>query len=105
MLQMSMADELAEIRAEIARLKTREAALRAHFLRNPGKGTLGRWTKVEVVENRTLRFDPALLPDAIRQDPHFYEERLVQIVRCVAAPLTTTVRAGWPIDRGGVNLH
>lgn len=105
MHQISMADELAEIRAEIARLKAREAALRAHFLRHPDQGALGRWSRVEVVENRMQRFNAALLPEAIRQDPQFREERLVQIVRCLPAPLTTTLRAGWPIGRAGANLH
>jgi hypothetical protein len=105
MHNLSPADELAEIRAEIARLKTREAALRAQFLRHPKDQLLGRWTRVEVVENRQHRFNPALLPDAIRQDPRYCEEKLVQTVRCLPAPLTVSLRPGWPIRRDGVALH
>ena len=102
---LSPADELAEIRAEIARLKAREAALRAHFLRHPTDHAQGRWTRVEVVETRQHRFNAALLPDHIRQDPRYCEEKLVQTVRCLPAPLTVSVRPGWPIRRDGVALH
>jgi hypothetical protein len=105
MYALSPADELAEIRAEIARLKTREAALRATFLRHPAVKTQGRWARVEVVETRQTRFNPALLPDEIRRDPRYLEERLVQSVRCLPAALTVTLRPGWPIRRDGVALH
>lgn len=105
MHNLSPADELAEIRAEIARLKAREAALRAHFLRHPKEQTLGRWTRVEVVETCQRRFNPALLPDAIRQDPRYLEERRVQTVRCLPAPVTVTVRPGWPIRAQAQPLH
>ena len=102
---LSPADELAKIRAEIARLKTREAALRAQFLRQPGVKAQGRWARVEVFETRQTRFNPALLPDEIRRDPRYHEERLVQSVRCLPAALTVTLRPGWPIRRDGVALH
>ncbi len=105
MQSMSFADELAEIRGEIARLKAREAALRAHFLRHPDQGAQGRWARVEVVENRSPRFNPLLLPDTIRNDPRFFEEKVVQTVRCLPAVLTVTMRPGWPIARGAVGLH
>lgn len=102
---LSPADELAEIRAEIARLKSREAALRAQFLADPKDKLSGRWTRVEVEERQISRFNPALLPDKIRQDPRFHETRLVQTVRCLPAALTVTVRPGWPIRRDGAALH
>ena len=99
------ADELAEIRAEIARLKLREAALRAVFLRAPQGQTTGRWNKVEVVETKERRFNPALLPDEIRQDPRFMEEKHVQTVRCLPAQLSVALRPGWPIRRDALALH
>lgn len=105
MHNLSPADELAEIRAEIARLKAREAALRAQFLRHPNDQTQGRWSRIEVVETRQRRFNAALLPETIRNDPRFIEERLVQTVRCLPAPLSVSVRPGWPIRRDGVALH
>lgn len=105
MHNLSPADELTEIRAEIARLKTREAALRALFLRSPKDHTLGRWSRVEVVETRQTRFNAALLPDAIRRDPRYLEERLVQTVRCLPAALTVTLRPGWPIRRDAAQVH
>jgi hypothetical protein len=58
-----------------------------------------------VVETRQTRFNPALLPDEIRRDPRYLEERLVQSVRCLPAALTVTLRPGWPIRRDGVALH
>lgn len=105
MHKLSLADELAEIRAEIARLKAREAALRAHFLRSPDQGAQGRWTRIEVCEQHQTRFNPALLPDSILSDPRFREHRVVKTVRCLPAPLMVTVRPGWPIARDGAGLH
>lgn len=105
MHKLSPADELAEIRAEIARLKTREAALRALFLRDPNGPVSGRWTRVEVEQSHQRRFNPALLPDEIRRDPRYLEEKLVQTVRCLPATLTVSIRPGWPIRRDGQALH
>jgi hypothetical protein len=105
MHSLSPADELAEIRAEIARLKAREAALRAQFLRQPDAKAQGRWARVEVVETRQARFNPALLPDEIRRDPRYHEERVVQTVRCLPTAFTVTLRPGWPIRRDGARLH
>lgn len=105
MHHLSPADELAELRAEIARLKAREAALRRQFLRQPDQGCLGRWSRVEVVESRQQRFNPALLPPEIRNDPRYCEERVVTVVRCLPAPLLITLRPGWPIERDSVALH
>ena len=44
----SRADELADVRAEIARLKIREQALRDGFIKRPQADIFGRWTRVEV---------------------------------------------------------
>ena len=50
------ADELAEIRAEIARLKLREAALRAVFLRAPQGQTA--WPSAPRAQSQPLRAGP-----------------------------------------------
>lgn len=105
MPNLSPADELAEIRAEIARLKAREAALRSLFLSDPAASHSGRWSRVEVVQSQERRFNPALLPDSIRQDPRYCDLRLVQTVRCLPATLTVAVRPGWPIRRDNAALH
>lgn len=105
MHKLALADELAEIRAEIARLKLREAALRAHFLRHPDQRAMGRWTRVEVTEHEETRLLPALLPEAIRLDPAYHERRRLCIVRCVPVPFSVTVRPGWPITRDGAQMH
>lgn len=105
MHSLSPADELAEIRAEIARLKLREAALRAQFLRDPELGTLGRWSRVEVVESHSRRFNPALLPPTIRNDPRFFDERVVTSLRVVPVQFAANLRPGWPIQRSAAALH
>jgi hypothetical protein len=96
MHRLGPADELAEIRAEIARLKLREAALRAGFLADPGKGMIGRWNRVEVVQTTARIFDHRLLPAAIRDDPRYSRDRVTQSVRCLAVQIRTP-RPGWPI--------
>lgn len=105
MHNLSPADEFAEIRAELARLKAREAALRAHFLRDPDHGSLGRWSRVEVVESHQSRFNAALLPSSVLNDPQFREDRVVLSVRVVPVPFTAALRPGWPIRRDANVLH
>lgn len=105
MLKLALADELAEIRAEIARLKLREAALRAHFLRHPDQGATGRWTRIEVTEREETRLLPALLPASVRLDPAYQERRVLRVVRCMPAPVSVSVRPGWPISRDWAQMH
>jgi hypothetical protein len=80
MLNLALADELAEIRAEIARLKLREAVLRAQFLADPTAPRRGRWHRVEVEERQAPRFNP----------PPFCKTRatasIVWCRRCAACP-------------------
>jgi hypothetical protein len=99
MHRLSPADELSEIRAEIARLKTRELVLRAGFLRDPDHGTAGRWSRIEVVQTTQKVFDAALLPEKIRNDPRFFRDRVVQTVRCLPLLAVAAARPGWPIQR------
>lgn len=91
------ADELFELRADIARLKLLEAALRAKILAFPDIQAIGRWHRIEVVQTKARVFDAKLLPAAIRDDPRFYHDRVIQVVRCVAIEAK---RPGWPIQRG-----
>ena len=93
----SPADELADLRADIARLKLLEAALRAKILASPDTQSIGRWHRIEVIETKARVFDAKLLPTAIRDDPQFHRDRLTQIVRCVPVEAK---RPGWPIQRG-----
>lgn len=100
MHQMSLADELAEVRAELARLKLREARLRAAVLAAPAAVPPGRWSQVAVVESLTRVFDPSLLPADLREDPRFQRERRVLMVKTL--PVQGTLpgpRPGWPIRR------
>ena len=105
MIGMTPADELAEIRAEIARLRLREAALAAAFLTRPDALLTGRWTRVEIAERHGLVFDPALLPPAVREDPRYCRAEVVQTVQTFPLPRLDP-RSGWPIRRdGAVVLH
>ncbi len=106
MYQMSLADELAEIRAEIARLKQREAALRDLVLTAPQAALIGRWHRAEVTDHLVRSFDPALLPPALRDNPAFWRERLQTRVGTVALQ-GRVPRPGWPIRRGdsGAAMH
>lgn len=96
MHSLSPADELFELRADIARLKLLEAALRAKILASPDTQAIGRWHRIEVDETKARVFDVKLLPDAIRDDPRFYRDRVSHVVRCVAVEAK---RPGWPIQR------
>jgi len=83
----SPADELAEIRAEIARLRAREGELRAAYLGSPAMPKIGRWHKVELKTLRHRIFDPRLLPEEIRLDPAFTREKVVRVLRTTRMPL------------------
>lgn len=101
----SPADELADIRAEIARLKLREQRLRNGFILRPETGIHGRWTRVEVTMTQKSRFDPSLLPEVIRSDPAYLRHVVSHIVRCFPAYPAPAPRAGWPIHRGQTAAH
>jgi hypothetical protein len=99
MHHLSPADELAEIRAEIARLKQREAALREKILSAPAINLTGRWHRVEVTDHLIRTFDPSLLPGSIRDNPVFWRERMQTRVSTIAIQ-SRVPRPGWPIRRG-----
>lgn len=99
MHHLSPVDELAEIRAEIARLKQREAALRDQILSAPLASLTGRWHRAEITDHLIRSFDPALLPVALRDNPAFWRERVQTRVSTVAITGRTS-RPGWPIRRG-----
>lgn len=99
MHKMSPVDELAETRAEIARLKLREAALRQAVL--DGEVGVDRWYRAEVRETRARVFDPTLLPPQVRDNPAYWRERLTRAVKCVPVHARTE-RPGWPIQRGAM---
>ncbi len=75
------ADELAQIRAQIAQLKRREAELREAYLTQPDMPCLGRWTKVEIVTSRRQVLEPRLLPPEIRSDPAFQREKVTRTLQ------------------------
>lgn len=100
MRRLSPADELAEIRAEIARLQRREATLEATILRDPSGTARGTFNVAEVTQNRRATFDPALLPAEVQADPRFWREEVQQHVAVIPIrPQPLPLRPGWPIRR------
>lgn len=100
MRRQNPADELAEIRAEIARLQRREAALEAAILRDPAVAGRGTFNVADVRETSRAVFDPALLPADIQADPRFWRQevdRSVTVIPIRAQPVP--LRPGWPIRR------
>jgi hypothetical protein len=95
----SPADELAEIRAEIARLRHREATLRHTILDDLDRNGIGRWHRIEVEEHRDLILDITRLPEHILQDRSLWREKLVRTLRCLPAFSFTSSRPGWPMTR------
>lgn len=80
------ADELAEIRAQIARLRAREGELREAYLSNAALPKIGRMHKVELVTSRQRVFEPRLLPEEIRLDPAYTREKVTRVLRAVRRP-------------------
>ncbi|MBR9652377.1 hypothetical protein [Thalassovita aquimarina] len=103
MMRTGLADDLAEIREEIARLREREAAIQASILSIEGAIPDGRSHRVELVENREMVFDKDRLPEEIRDNPCYWTEKVTQSLRC--EPIRSqTDRPGWPIRRVDTDL-
>lgn len=77
------ADELAEIRAEMARLKTRAEELRMGFITRVELPRVGQRHRVEVMVQKAQIFDAKLLPAEIRNDRRFLRTRITRIVNTV----------------------
>jgi hypothetical protein len=99
MFHAAPADELAEIRSEIERLRSKEAAMEQAILHDPALSLNGRWHRLQIEEQRQAVFDVTLLPASIRSDPRFCREKLVQRVTCLPAGGHLAGRPGWPIRR------
>lgn len=103
----SLADELAETRAEILRLRRREAALREALIAATADQRLGRWHAAEVSLGTRLVFNHWLLPDDLRQDPRYWRERSGHLVTLRPVQALPKPRPGWPIrrDPAGLAMH
>ena len=82
MPSLSPADELASVRAELARLKARERALCDALVAAPDCARIGQWTRAEVGARSLRLFDHRLLPPEIRENPLFWRERQAVEVTC-----------------------
>jgi hypothetical protein len=79
---MPPADELELVRAEIKRLRAREAELRAAVLEDGAEP--GQDWRVEVVEQRRRTLDRTSLPPEISGDPRYWKERVARVVKTVS---------------------
>jgi hypothetical protein len=80
------ADELAQIRAEIARLRAREGALCEGLLRTAALPKIERMHRVDLVTTRQRIFDPRLLPEDVRLDPAYTREKITRVLRATRKP-------------------
>lgn len=100
------ADELAEIRTEIARLRAREGELRALLLHDAAMPKIGRFHKVDLVTNRQRVFDPRLLPEEIRLDPAYTREKVTRVLRATRkGPSTQTETVELPAPAPRIALR
>jgi hypothetical protein len=85
---MPPADELELVRAEIKRLRKREAELRGAVLEEGGAEPGQDW-RVEIVEQRRRTLDHAALPREIGEDPRYWKERVARVVKTVSVRART----------------
>ena len=85
---MTPADELGHLRAEMKRLKAREAELREEILET-GDATGVEFT-IEIKEQERRTLDKDKLPQEILNDPYYYKTSVSRTVRTV--PVETAER-------------
>lgn len=90
---MTAADELAMIRSRISRLKAREQELREVLIAAPDEARQGRWVRADLVETVIRVFDHRLLPDALRDDPRYWRDRV--LTQVTFHPVEGQVPANW----------
>lgn len=108
MHQVFVADALADMRVQLARLKALEAQLRKAILNAPAAVPAGRWARVKVVATTARAFDPALLSETVRTDPRYQREGSMEIIRTMPVQaMPNAPRPGWPIRwvTGASALH
>ncbi|MGC8202836.1 hypothetical protein ACP2AV_09055 [Aliiroseovarius sp. PTFE2010] len=108
-MDRSPADELARIRARIAELRAREAALKAAFIEGNETGRFEGFAH-DVVVQRTEQevFDITRLPGEILENPLYYRTRFVTEVRTepkTGAFLDLSRTGSWNIDSDGEGIE
>lgn len=78
---MDPVDEFARLKAEIRRLQDRADALRDVFLR-PGARLRSNRFEITVKRARRRVFNKDRLPQAVLEDPRYWEERESEVVTC-----------------------
>lgn len=99
MPSLNPADELASLRAEIARLRARERALCDALAVAPPDARTGQWVRADVAMRSIRLFDHRLLPPEIRENPLYWCERHAVEVSChpvdaLPQSLSLTARIG-----------
>ena len=80
LINAAPADEIAEIRGQIRMLQDREAELRAGFLSGL-HGWEGAEYAVELTQQRRRVLLKDRLPEAILNDPRYWDERVTQTLK------------------------
>ena len=92
----SPTDELAELGADMSRLKLLMAVLRTKMLAAPETQPIGRWHRIELQEIKSCVLDAKLLSDDMRNDPEIPGDVVSQVLPVL--PVGSN-RPGWPIQR------
>ncbi len=88
------ADELAEVRSEIARLRLREGQIRRLLLRSPQEERQGRWFHADITLTTRRQLDPSKLPPWVLENPVHYTEISRTVLHSRAIPLSSLILPG-----------
>ncbi|MFD2174885.1 hypothetical protein [Rhodobacter lacus] len=98
MQPQTAAEELTQIRAEIARLRVREAELAEAVLRAAALPQVTRMQTTPLVSKRERVFDPRLLPAEILLDPAYSREKITGTAPGMPRPQPRRLQAPAPLQ-------
>lgn len=83
MTRKSLVDELAELRAEIVRLKARAERIETTLILNPDLRVGGTWHLAELSETRQRLLDIQRLPVEIHRNPELWREMIQRSISLI----------------------
>jgi hypothetical protein len=92
-------DELAGVRAKIARLRLREGQLRRAIVALPKAERHGRWFHVDIKHSTRAQLNMSGLPPSVLDDPGLYAEISRAVLHCRAIPLSNLILPGQSFGR------
>lgn len=100
---MHPVDEFAALKAEIRRLEARAGILRAAFLAGEAEGRSNQYEVLVRTQSRRVLI-PDRLPEAILEDPRFWQTRRSSIVTLRELPPQRDLFGGAPDDPDDIVL-